>query len=151
MDNFILNKLSDKGIFSMFARYNLLKKISVFEINTSVFMTLNYSNRLWALILGVLFMSVSPALQAQTGKADKLLNQRNKMSGVVEQVANSINNQGFCRGKDALPCEEDAIVLVSMGLAAAGLGLFMVAFLMQQVRSLKSVQWIEWQNQNSIR
>ena len=61
----------------MFATYNLLKKISVFEINTSVFMTLNISNRLWALILGVLFMSVSLNVQAQTGKTDKLLKKAN--------------------------------------------------------------------------
>ena len=41
----------------------------------------------------------------------------------MDNLANTINNQGFCRGNgDAFPCEEDAIVLVSMGLAAAGLG-----------------------------
>lgn len=58
------------------------------------------------------------------------------MSEVLQDVANMVNNQGWCRGnEDAFPCGEEAIVLVSMGLAAAGLGLIMVAFLMHQVRS----------------
>ena len=42
---------------------------------------------------------------------------------------------GFChQNADQFPCSEDSITLVSMGLAASGLGLLMVVFLMQQVR-----------------
>jgi len=35
---------------------------------------------------------------------------------------------------DAFPCSEDTIVLVSMGIAAAGIGLFMVFFLLQELK-----------------
>jgi hypothetical protein len=43
-------------------------------------------------------------------------------------------SMSFCDlNRDQFPCEEGSIVLVSMGLAAAGLGLLMVAFLMAQV------------------
>ena len=64
---------------------------------------------------------------------------------IKEQVAAALNQTdapveaveevGFCHhNADQFPCSEDPITLVSMGLAAAGLGLFMVLFLMQQVR-----------------
>ena len=55
----------------------------------------------------------------------------------MSSISNVISamNVGYCHtNKDAFPCDEGAIVLVSMGLAAAGLGLCMVVFLMHEVR-----------------
>jgi hypothetical protein len=44
------------------------------------------------------------------------------------------DKEGFCYlNTDQFPCDQGTIVLVSMGLAAAGLGLLMVFFLMHQV------------------
>jgi hypothetical protein len=42
--------------------------------------------------------------------------------------------EGFCHlNTDQFPCDQGVIVLVALGLAAAGLGLLMVFFLMHQV------------------
>jgi hypothetical protein len=45
----------------------------------------------------------------------------------------------YCKDewKDSFPCDQGSIVLVSLGLAAAGLGLLMVVFLMNTVRYIR--------------
>ena len=64
---------------------------------------------------------------------------RGKEAAALAQLENPtdapVEPVGFCHhNEDQFPCSEDPITLVSMGLAASGLGLFMVLFLMQQVR-----------------
>lgn len=66
---------------------------------------------------------------------------------IDERVAEALNDYvngteapvedavGYCDlNADQFPCSEDSIVLVSLGLAASGLSLIMVVFLMNQVR-----------------
>ena len=67
---------------------------------------------------------------------------------VAQQVAQALKDyvngteapeeiKGHCHmNPDQFPCSEDPITLVSMGLAAAALGLVMVIFLMQRVRKI---------------
>ena len=75
-----------------------------------------------------------------------LIDEKAVQAYIDEQVAEALSQfvngteapapmTGFCHeNADQFPCSEDTIVLVSLGLAAAGLGLIMVVFLMQQVR-----------------
>lgn len=66
------------------------------------------------------------------------------MSEIINEIADLANDKGLCRGnEDAFPCSEDPIVLVSMGLAAAGLGLVMVVFLMHQVRTTFGIGFVQ--------
>ena len=46
--------------------------------------------------------------------------------------------EGYCSlNTDQFPCSENIITLVSLGLAASGMGLIMVFFLLHRVRTLK--------------
>ena len=77
-------------------------------------------------------------------KQEILKTNEKKMSEIINEIADVLNDKGFCSGNDdAFPCGEEAIVLVSMGLAAAGLGLIMVAFLMHQVRLSFAIGFVQ--------
>jgi len=72
------------------------------------------------------------------------------MEDIIDTITDAATNfypsqaeAASCRNSDAFPCKEDVIVLVSMGIAASGLGLLMVLFLMKKVSQVRvRFEWL---------
>jgi len=69
----------------------------------------------------------------------------NNQATMVNPSTTALEGRLFCLGRDDFPCNAKAIELVSLGIAAAGLALIFVFWLMQKVRGCYSC----WAGQGS--